>query len=409
MADLLAFPPPATADDAGPSLASRWRVKAASAWKAARKLARYQSLYGPRRTWAKVRAKRHLTRRFGTLPPSTQPVDPQQTVALIGCGNYAHCTLGYYLRRSQGNVIAGAMDTDPHRAASLAADHHAPLHTDDANVLLSLDGLRLAVIPSNHASHAGYAIAAMRRGLDAYIEKPHVTTHAQLADLLDTFDQTGRRVYLGFNRPGSRLGRAAIRHLAAESGPMMLSWFIAGHEIAADHWYRNPGEGGRVLGNLCHWSDFCLRAVGPEAFPVVVTPCRGAEPDINCTVTLQFADGSMGSLVFSEKKSPIDGVRETLVAQRGGTLLRLEDFDRLVVDRGPSRTVVKPWRRDHGHRTNIERAYCTTHQHLPYDRTEARRHLRQTALLFLAIRDSLAENCVLTVADELPATMKRAA
>ena len=31
---------------------------------------------------------------------------------------------------------------------------------------------------------------------------------------------------------------------------MMISWFIAGHNIDSDHWYFNPKEGGRVLGNL---------------------------------------------------------------------------------------------------------------------------------------------------------------
>ena len=412
MADLLPLPKQTTDENVpSPGIADRWDgVKAAT-----QKLLRYRRLYGVGRTWAKVRAKRHLRRRFDTLPPASKPVDAKQTVVLLGCGNYAHCTLAYYLRRAFGDVLSGAMDIDADRAASLAGDHAAPFHTTDANELLSLDGQRLAVIASNHASHAGYAIAAMRRGLDVYIEKPHVTTHDQLRNLLDTFDQTGRRLYLGFNRPGSRLGRTAIRHLHDDDGPMMLSWFIAGHEIAADHWYMNPGEGGRVLGNLCHWSDFCLRAVGPEAFPITITPCRGSQPDINCTVTLQFADGSMASLVFSEKASPLDGVRETLVAQRGRTLLRVEDFDRLVVDRGASHQTIRPWRRDHGHRANIERAYCTTHQHLPYDRAEAKRHARQTALLFLAIRDSLRDDRIVTVADRLPAaiagqtSMRRAA
>ena len=34
----------------------------------------------------------------------------------------------------------------------------------------------------------------------------------------------------------------------------MINWFIAGHAIDEDHWYYKDEEGGRILGNLCHWT-----------------------------------------------------------------------------------------------------------------------------------------------------------
>ena len=404
MADILPFPQPAAGSIELPAIPTS--LAPSSRLLGLRKVLRYTRLYGPSRTLAKVRAKAHLKRSFETLPPSSRPTDPKQSVALVGCGNYAHCTLAYYLRRAFGDVLAGTMDLDADRAASLAVDHRAPFHTTQVRELLALDNLSMAVIASNHASHTPYAIDAMRRGLDVYIEKPHATTRQQLDDLLRTFDQTGRRIYLGFNRPGSRLGQRAIDTLRSEDGPAMLSWFIAGHKIAPDHWYMRPGEGGRVLGNLCHWTDFCLRAVGSSAFPVRVVPTRAAQPDINCVVSLHFADGSIASLTFSEKEPPMDGVRETLVAQRGHTLLRIEDFDRLVIDRGPKRTVVAPLFRDHGHRANVERAYRGIHEQAAYDRREHRRHLRQTALLFLGVRDALDENRTITIHDNTSIGMR---
>ena len=398
MADVLPFP--TAAMPAAPAVS-------ADRLRSLRKVLRYTRLYGPRRTWAKVRAKRHLARTFPTLPPSAAPVDPKQTVALLGCGNYAHCTLAFYLRRAFGDVLAGTMDIDPDRAASLAGDHAAPFHTTDAASLLALPNLTMAVVASHHSAHTPQAIAAMREGLDVYIEKPHVTTRRQLADLLATIDQTGRRVFTGFNRPGSRLGQRAIAELHAETGPAMLSWFVAGHRIDPGHWYLRPGEGGRVLGNLCHWTDFCLRAVGPDAFPIRIVPTRDRQADINCAVALHFADGSIATLAFSEKEPPLDGVRETLVAQRGRVLLRLEDFDRLVIDRDASHRVIAPWFRDHGHRANIVGAYRNIHERLPYDAAASRRHLRQTALLFLAVRESLETGREQTVQDDR--TLGRAA
>ena len=33
-----------------------------------------------------------------------------------------------------------------------------------------------------------------------------------------------------------------------------------------------PREGGRVLGNLCHWTDFVLRLVPTDTYPIRITP-----------------------------------------------------------------------------------------------------------------------------------------
>ena len=53
---------------------------------------------------------------------------------------------------------------------------------------------------------------------------------------------------------------------------MMISWFIAGHNIDSDHWYFNPKEGGRVLGNLSHWTDLTLNLIGlDQAFPCKIS------------------------------------------------------------------------------------------------------------------------------------------
>ena len=66
-----------------------------------------------------------------------------------------------------------------------------------------------------------------------------------------------------------------IRYLSLESGPMMINWFVAGHEIPDDHWYFKESEGGRILGNLCHWTDLTLQLVGlNNAFPVKLYPGR---------------------------------------------------------------------------------------------------------------------------------------
>ncbi len=327
----------------------------------ARKTLRYVRLYGPARTAVKVRGQVHM--RAGDRPRRAVGPgrDPGAHVGIIGCGNFAFTTLAYFLAKEHGAVVRGAMDIVPERAASLARRYGAAYATDDAERLLADDAIDLVFIASNHASHADYAMRAMRAGKDVHIEKPHVVSEAELDALAETMQSTGRKVRLGFNRPASALGAQALAELGREDGPLMLDWFVVGHELPADHWYNDPGEGGRVLGNLCHWTDFALRAV-PDGrrFPIEVRPAFDAPGDDDTlAVVLAFGDGSVATIAFCGAKThAYEGVRERLSAHRGDALVALTDFSDLRVERGPARAHRRLLFRDHGHRRTVLDSYA---------------------------------------------------
>ncbi|MGH8612429.1 MAG: Gfo/Idh/MocA family protein [Gammaproteobacteria bacterium] len=210
-----------------------------------------------------------MKRVFNPLPETSTRSLPTQTVGVIGCGNFAYSNIAYYLTTRRGRVIKGCMDTNVHRAASLCLDFGASYYTDDADAILDDPDIRLVYIASNHASHAEYAVRALARGKSVHIEKPHVVSHDQLRRLCRAMQGTSSKVGLGFNRPLSRFGRELARLLAQENSPFLMNWFVAGHEIPSDHWYLREEEGGRILGNLCHWTDFMMRMIPRERhYPV---------------------------------------------------------------------------------------------------------------------------------------------
>jgi predicted dehydrogenase len=374
-----------------------------------RKVLRYCRLYGPRRTYVKVQGRRHMNRRFAALPPSSRQLRPEQAVGLIGCGNYGFANIAYYLHRQFGRVIGGCMDVDVHRAASLSQYYGAPLYTSDAAELLDHDAIRLVYVASNHASHAEYAIQALEKGKDVYIEKPHVVREDQLQRLMEAMDRSEGRVYLGFNRPGSRLGRIIQQHLRQEEGPAMFNWFVAGHAIEPDHWYFHPQEGGRVLGNLCHWTDFLYVMAGADSFPVAIRPTRSRKSDVDIAVTFTFAEDSIGVISFSAKGHAFEGVRERFAAHKGNCLIALDDFHRLTVEVVERRRQYRNVFRDHGHRDNIVGAFVNSTKRQPYDRQERFAHIANTAILFLKTKESLERNEPLVVQPYRPLPVRRAA
>jgi predicted dehydrogenase len=360
-----------------------------------RKALRYLHLYGLRRTIVKVRGQYHMRKRYATLPGNDRPAPVGAHVGLIGCGNYAFSVIAYYLRRNHGSVIRGCMDVDINHAASLFEHYQAAYYTSDPDRIIADPEIDLVFIASNHASHAEYAIKALDAGKDVHIEKPHVVTSAQLERLVAAAERSsGRVLSLGYNRPRSRIGRTIRETLWAQPGELMQNWFIAGHEIADDHWYFQPAEGGRVLGNLCHWTDLTMHMMPPERrFPIRITPTRSAKSDCDIAVTFTFGDGSIGIITFSAKGHAFEGVKERYAAHRGDALIAMDDFQSLRIDVVEKKTEIKLRSRDHGHAASIKHSYEQSR-----DRSAAGcpiADIWETGALFLLTKEALETDRIL--------------
>jgi predicted dehydrogenase len=282
------------------------------------------------------------------------------------------------------------MDIDIHRAASLARRYGLAYYTADADELLTDPAIDLVYIASNHASHADYAVRALAANKSVHIEKPHVVNEAQLVRLVDAVEQSRGRVSLGFNRTKSQIGRAIAEALSQAAGPAMLNWFIAGHEIPPDHWYFRPEEGGRVLGNLCHWTDFTLQLVDSTSrYPIVINPTTHTS-DSDICVSYLFGDGSVAAVTFSAKGHTFEGVKEVFSGHRGDVLITMRDFDDLVIDVRERRTKLSHRYRNHGHEASIMDSYAMVRPSVgdEFNGVSAR-YIWETGELFLKTRDAL--------------------
>jgi predicted dehydrogenase len=361
-----------------------------------KKLLRYIALYGPNRTLIKVKGQYHMNRSYAELPKISSGDHPGH-IGLLGCGNFAFSNIAYYLRKNYGNVIRGVMDVEIQRAASLFEEYKAAYYTDDAEKILRDPKIDTVYIASNHASHAEYAIIALQQGKNVHIEKPHVVNFDQLHRLLAAMDNSsGKVLSIGYNRPKSEIGQTVKRHLDSQNGAAMLNWFIAGHELDPNHWYFQDAEGGRVLGNLCHWTDFTYSMIGDaNRYPITVIPTRSEKSDCDIAVGYIFGDGSIAAITFSAKGHTFEGVREKLAAHRGDVLVSMDDFKRLTVEVVDQRHITNPLFRDHGH----QRSICSSYE-LSRDKSRpglSRQYVWESAQLFLKTKEALETNQRLTI------------
>jgi len=339
-----------------------------------------------------------MKRTYATPPPISASPSSNKHVGVIGCGIFGFGVVGYFLEKNHGRIMRGVLDNNLNRAASFFQRYGLDYYTTDPDKLLNDPGIDLVYIASNHNSHTDYAVRALEKGKAVHIEKPHVVTEEQLRRLCATMVRTGGKVRLGYNRPRSPLGQMVKKALAAETGAATMNWSVSGAPLPPDHWYYNPEEGGRVVGNLCHYIDFIFQMAPPEKrYPIVIQPTKYDRPDENIAVTFLFGDGSLGVITFSTKGEPFEGDKERFSAHRADCLIALDDFHRLVIEKGPSKRVITPFIRDHGHDANMSESYAMVR---PKDAPSAGQdvaYVWETGMFMLKTKEALDKGEVMRI------------
>jgi predicted dehydrogenase len=340
-----------------------------------------------------------MKKHYSQLPTLDNPAKTGGHVGLIGCGNFAFSTIAYYLNKNYGHVVRAAMDTDIHKAASLFDEYALRYYTDHSEKIITDPEIDLIYIASNHATHPEYAIQVLSAGKHVHIEKPHVVSQNQLLRLAQAMNASQCKVVgLGFNRPYSRIGKTIKSYLDSQTGPSMLNWFVVGHELPTDHWYLKPEEGGRVLGNLCHWTDFIYQMVAPEnRYPITIKPTRWGKSDCDIVVTFIFGDGTIAAITFCDAKGHMfEGVRERFAAHRGNVLISMDDFQSLTVEVVDRKHKISQWTRDHGHEQAIKQSYENARSPQP-DQGCSVHYVWETGELFLMTKEALETNKTVVV------------
>jgi predicted dehydrogenase len=319
---------------------------------ALRKLARFTAIYGPGRTLFKAAGRMRIRLpvwRSGSSPPD---------IGLIGCGQFAFATIGYFLHRQFGRRILACFDIDARAATTLGRALGVHTVAPTAQALLATPGLRVVYIASNHASHATYAVQALAQGMDVYVEKPVAVSLAQLRALAKARADSQGRLFAGYNRPFAAAIRELRETMAVDrDAGISLQCTVVGHVLAPDHWYRQPEEGTRICGNVGHWLDLLVHVLGwrrlPTRLDIALSWADATEPDDNLCVSITSDLGDLCSIMLTARAEPFEGINESIELQHGPTLCKIDDFRRMTIWSGDRVASRRYWPKDPGHQGSI--------------------------------------------------------
>lgn len=259
-------------------------------------------------------------------------------VAFIGMGNYARSVLLPKVRGAEG-VTLTAVVTKTGISANHSKDKFgfAEAATDAA---AALDGTATDAIfvATRHDTHAALTARALRAGKHVFCEKPLAIDSASLEDAMEAARGTSGILTVGFNRRFAPLLVEAKKALEPRSGPLMMIYRVNAGMLPSDSWIQRDEGGGRILGEVCHFVDSLTYLCG--SLPTEVQAASAGGQSDAVSAILRFADGSVGTIVYSSLGDP-SLPKEYLEAFANGRVVRLNDFNELTVHAGGKTRVVK--------------------------------------------------------------------
>jgi len=265
---------------------------------------------------------------------SVKPIDKSKiNVGIIGTGDFAQGTLLPIINDNKNYRINAACSLDGLSADSTAKRYGASYATTDYQQILANPEIDLVVIATRHNSHAPIAIEAAKAGKAIFSEKPMAVNTKELKELEQTLKETGIPYLVGFNRRFSPFAQKIKNIFATRSNPLIMTYRINAGYIPPDHWVHGDEGGGRLIGEGCHFIDFCNCIVNKKIIEanIVAIDKQSAnyQRNDNYSLTLTYEDGSVATIIYTalgKKEFP----KEYIEIFSDGEIYIIDDFIKLT-------------------------------------------------------------------------------
>lgn len=166
---------------------------------------------------------------------------------------------------------------DPAVAATQTSVYGVDLYADLGEALAVVGPVDVVVVAAPIGAHVALARTALLAGADVYLEKPPVTSLAELTGLLDLERETGRVVQVGFQS----LGSEAVRRLRDDDvgiGPVRRVGAVGAWSRSVGYWQRSSWSGRRSLHGTAVVDGVVTNALAHAvATALAVVGCRTVE------------------------------------------------------------------------------------------------------------------------------------
>ena len=270
-------------------------------------------------------------------------------LGLIGSGNFVRSTMLPIMKETGLFEFRGLATTGGVGGAQANDGTPFGYTTNNYQELLSDPEIDLIAVSTQHNSHAKFVIEALKAGKNVYCEKLLCLTLDELTAIKKAYEQSEGELFVGLNRRHAPLIQQIKREMKTDQIPAVYDFIGNAGFIPKDHWVHDEAAGGgRILGEACHFVDLIQYLDGSHLEDLTVTAAsNNAYPmNDNVLITLRFASGAIGNIVYSSmgsKKYP----KEQLRVLSNGSVYEMDNFIRLK-KYGSTKSVKEKLKQDKG-------------------------------------------------------------
>jgi hypothetical protein len=257
-------------------------------------------------------------------------------VGWIGAGSFSTGTLLPAFRCAGFKRFVAVTSASGITARRAAEKHHFEKAVSGIFPIIDDPDVGVVVVATPHNTHAELTTLALKEGRHVWCEKPLALSMDEFNEVEAAWHASGRQLMVGFNRRWSTavlVGRSA---LAGVSSPKFLVYRVAAGPVPDGHWYGDRRQGGRLLGEVCHFVDTAQALIGTDIVKTGTvlggdaTPGGPGVPGNDAVVSLRFADGSLATICYGSAL-PRAG-KEWIEVTAGPKRLVIDDFRSVRLD-----------------------------------------------------------------------------
>lgn len=282
---------------------------------------------------------------------NTQEKVSDLVVGFIGAGKFARSFLLPHLTESCR--LKTVCNYRPSGALNAHEKFNFEQATDKVEDIFTDPEINVVFIASRHQTHGQLVAEGLKHNKIVFVEKPLCLSQEELEQIRQARERSKGTVMVGFNRRFAPFTET-IKGALAYNLPKAMMYRVNAGQLPEDHWVHDLKiGGGRIIGEACHFMDYCNFMAGCRAVSVTAQSIPEAnKPNDSVVVNIRYEDGSIASIVyFSNGNNQMP--KEYFEIACGGVSATIDDF-KLLALYGSSVKKEKAGKQDKGHKHEVE-------------------------------------------------------
>lgn len=255
-------------------------------------------------------------------------------LGLIGAGAFASTVLLPAMNKAGFSRLVAVASASGLSARHLAERAGFERAVSGPDAVIEDKDVDVVVIATPHDMHASLTVKALRAGKHVFCEKPLALTLEELEDIEESFAASAGVLFTGFNRRWSEPALMVREHFGEDGSPLVITYRVSAGLLPVDHWYHDRRQGGRLLGEVCHFIDTCAAIVGEDAIDIHAAG-GGSRGELllaqDLALVLRYPSGSVAAITYAADGHPSVEKERLEVLGRGRSAL-VSDFHEVVLD-----------------------------------------------------------------------------